>query len=261
MLPPLLEIQNVTAYRGENRVFDGLNLTIAQGENVAILGPNGAGKSTLLKLLTRDIYPVVKPDSFVKVYSSERVVMQQLRQKISWVSHDFQVDYLPITTGFEVVASGLLGTIGNLYQYEITPEQRQRTLQIMQQLNLLPLQDIAYFHLSTGQQRRLLLARALVMQPQTVILDEPTSSLDIQGCFQLLKDMRQLVANGSSVVLATHHIHEIIPEIERVVFIRDGRVVADGEKTGLLTSARLSALYDVPLRVIVDNEYYQVVPA
>ncbi|MEC8426836.1 MAG: ATP-binding cassette domain-containing protein, partial [Pseudomonadota bacterium] len=160
----------------------------------------------------------------------------------------------------DVVISGLLGTIGNLYQYDVTEQQRQLALDTLQQLRLLSLRDRMFHHLSSGQQRRLLLARALIHQPQTLILDEPTSSLDIQGSFQLLKDMRQLITQGTSVVLATHHIHEVIPEIERVVLVRDGRIVADGPKQELFTEDQLSDLYQTPLRLIDNAGHYQVLP-
>ncbi|WP_206019956.1 ABC transporter ATP-binding protein [Pseudomaricurvus alkylphenolicus] len=260
MTTPLLDIRNVTACRGETRVFTDLNLTIEQGENVAILGPNGAGKSTLLKLLTREIYPMEKEDSWVRIFGSDVVNVKQLREKIGWVSYDFQTNYLPITTGFDVVLSGLLGTIGHLYQFDVTDEQRQLTEAVMAELQLLPLRDKMFHHLSSGQQRRLILARALIHKPSTVVFDEPTSSLDLQGSFQVLNDMRRLVARGASVLLATHHIDEIIPEIERVIFIRDGEVIADGNKTDLITSERVSDLYGIHAEVREHNGYYSALP-
>ncbi len=260
-MPSLLEIRNATVFRGDHRVFENLNLNIEQGENVAILGPNGAGKSTLLKLLTRELYPVDTPGTWVKIFGSDTVNVQHLRERIGWVSYDFQTQYLPITTGLDVVISGLLGTIGNLYQYDVTEQQRQLALDTLQKLRLLPLHDRMFHHLSSGQQRRLLLARALIHQPQTLILDEPTSSLDIQGSFQLLRDMRHLITQGTSVVLATHHIHEVIPEIERVVFVRDGKIIADGPKQELFTEDQLSDLYQTPLRLIDDAGHYQVLPS
>lgn len=261
MTTPLLEICNATVYRGESIVFNNLNLTIEQGESVAILGPNGAGKSTLLKLLTREIYPYEQPDSFVKIFGRDRINVQQLREEIGLVSYDFQAKYMPITTGFDVVLSGLLGTIGHLYHHDITEQQKQLTLDTMARLNLLPLKDKMFQHMSSGQQRRLILARALIHNPKTVIFDEPTNSLDLQGCFQVLNDMRQLAAEGTSVIIATHHLHEIIPDIHRVVFIRDGKVVADGPKEELLTAERVSALYDTAVQMVKQDGYYQALPA
>lgn len=261
MTTPLLEVRNTTVYRGESIVFNNLNLTIEQGESVAILGPNGAGKSTLLKLLTRELYPYEKPDSFVKIFGKDLINVQQLREQIGLVSYDFQTKYMPITTGFDVVLSGLLGTIGHLYHQDVTEAQQQLTLDTMARLDLLSLKDKMFQHMSSGQQRRLILARALIHHPKTVIFDEPTSSLDLQGCFQVLSDMRQLAAEGTSVIIATHHLHEIIPDINRVVFIRDGEVIADGSKAELLTAERISDLYDTAVQMVEQDGYYQALPA
>ena len=256
----LLDIKNATVYRGDHKVFDQLNLSIGQGENVAILGPNGAGKSTLLKLLTRELYAVEQQDSHVKIFGRETVNVKQLREKIGWVSYDFQTRYLPITTGFDVVLSGLLGAIGHLYQHDVTDAQRQVTWETMDKLNLLDLKDTMFHHLSSGQQRRLILARALIHNPQTVMFDEPTSSLDLQGTFQVLRDMRNLAARGSSIILATHHIHEIVPEITRVIFIKDGSVIDDGSKDHMLTSEKISNLYSTPVKLIAQGGYFQALP-
>lgn len=243
------------------KVFEHLNLTIAEGENVAILGPNGAGKSTLLKLLTREIYPLAREDSYVKILGDTHVKVDQLRERVGWVSYDMQTRYLPISTGYDVVLSGLLGTIGNLYQKPVTEQQHTLVLDTLQQMGLMPLRDRMFHHLSSGQQRRLILARALIHQPQTVILDEPTSSLDMEGMFQLLSDMRRIVSEGRSVILATHHIHEIIPEIDRLVLIKAGRVIADGPKKSLMQAEVLSSLYNTPLSLIEQSGYYQAFPA
>ncbi|MAZ87991.1 MAG: molybdenum ABC transporter ATP-binding protein [Cellvibrionaceae bacterium] len=261
MTPPLLDIHNVSAYRGDNKVFSGLNLRIEQGEQVAILGPNGAGKSTLLKLLTRELYPVEADNSHVKILGSDTVNVQQLRQQIGWVSYDFHTQYLPITTGFDVVLSGLLGAIGHLYQHDISDAQKQTTHDTMVQLNLLELRDTMFHHLSSGQQRRLILARALVHNPQHIIFDEPTSSLDLQGMFQVLKDMETQSQLGRSVILATHHLHELLPSIERIIFLKQGKVIADGGRDQLLTEANLSDLYDSKIQLINRNGVLQAFPA
>ena len=261
MASALLDIHNASVCRNQQLVFSDLNLRIEQGESVAILGPNGAGKSSLLKLLTREIYPLERPDSWVKIYGDTTVRVQQLREKIGWVSFDLQAEYLPLTTGFDVVLSGLLGTIGNLYQFTVTGEQRQLVHQTMQQLDLLHLKERKFWHMSSGQQRRLILARSMIHKPEAVIFDEPTSSLDIQGAFHVLQDMRDLVGRGSAVILATHHIHEILPEIQRVIFLRDGRIMADGCKQELLTDRHISALYQAEVQLVERSGFYQVLPA
>lgn len=259
---PLLEIRNVTACQGNTRVFANLNLQINHGENVAILGPNGAGKSTLLKLLTRDIYPVVKDDSFVKINGSENVYILELRKQIGIVSHDLQSQYTgQLASGYDTVLSGFFGAVGMIYNhYPVTDTHRQQAQAAIDSLGLGHLQERLFMHMSTGQQRRFLLARAMIHQPQTLILDEPTNSLDIHATFGLLKHLRELVQQQVAVIIATHHIHEILPEIQRLILLKNGEVIADGNKAELLTSATLSELYETPIAVVEHNGFYQAFP-
>ena len=258
---PLIEIKDVTCYRGDTRVFTDLSLTVRQGESVAILGPNGAGKTTLLKLLTRDIYPVVKNDSYVKINGSELVRLDELRQHIGVVSQDLQERYTPYATGEQVVMSGLFGTIGMHPHLDVSDHHRTRVTELMAELGLAALADKMFQHLSSGQQRRLLLARAIINAPQSYVLDEPTNSLDLQAAFSLIRAMRTLARQGAGVIIATHHVSEVLPEIQRVVFIKAGRVVADGDKTTLFTSTNLSDLYDTPIHVSEQKGFYHVTPA
>lgn len=257
---PLIEIKNVTCYRGNTRVFEDLSLTIEQGESVAILGPNGSGKTTLLKLLARDIYPVVRDNSYVKINGSERVRLEELRQHIGVVSQDLQERYTAYATGAEVVMSGLFGAIGMHPHMEVTAQHQALADGLMDELSLNPLRQKMFQHMSSGQQRRLLLARAIINQPESYVLDEPTNSLDIQAAFSLIKMMRALIAKGDAVVIATHHVNEVLPEIERVVFLKNGKLVADDSKTALFTDSKLSDLYDIPVRASEQHGFYHVSP-
>ncbi|GAA6151956.1 ABC transporter ATP-binding protein [Pseudoteredinibacter isoporae] len=255
----LLEINKVTAFQGNQPVFSGLNLRIQQGEKIAILGPNGAGKSTLLKLLNREIYPVVQAGSFVKINGSETVKVDELRQEIGFVSHDLQASYNVISSALEVVVSGFVGAIGLLYQhYPLEDKHYQMAQQSLGQLGLAHLATRKFHHLSTGQQRRVLLARAMIHQPKTLLLDEPTAGLDVRAAFALLDQLSALCAEGRGILLCTHHVEEIIPEIERVILLRDGQIMADGPKSEVLNDVMLSKLYSVPLTLSEHNGYYQL---
>ena len=259
----LIEIRNATLYRGSTRVFEHLNLNIGRHEQVAILGPNGAGKTTLLKLLNREIYPLVEDESFVKILGKETWNVWDLRAQIGIVSDDLQSRYKRTTVGLNVVLSGFLSSIGThgLLAKRITNEQREKALSVMQDLGVADYADVPLSRMSTGQQRRCLLGRALVHDPETLILDEPTAGLDISASFEYIARVRQLIKDGRSLVLVTHHLNEIPPDIKRVVLIRAGVIVADGPKAVVLNIENLSATFDTPLRLKLVDGYYFAYPA
>lgn len=258
----LIEIHNATLYRGNTCVFENLSLSIGQHEQVAILGPNGAGKTTLLKLINREIYPVAKKNSWVKLLGKESWNVWELRAQIGIVSDDLQSRYLKTTAGLDVVLSGYLSSIGThgLLAKQITDAQRTRALNIMVDLGVGAYADVPLSKMSTGQQRRCLLGRALVHDPATLILDEPTAGLDLSARFEYIDRIRRLVEQGRSIVLVTHHLNEIPPDIGRVILLRQGRIVADGPKHEVLNVANLVATYDTPLRLKIVDGYYLAYP-
>ena len=259
--PKLLDIHNATVYRDTKKIFDGFSLSVEQGQSTAIIGPNGAGKSTLLKLLSRELYPVVKDDSHVKILGMERPTLWELREKIGLVSADLQQGFVPEVSGLGVVVSGLHNSIGLFHYQQITESQIDLGRQILASLNIEYLENRPYRQMSTGQQRRCLLGRALIHNPDHLILDEPTSGLDLNATYHYLGTLRYLLQQEKTILLATHHIHEIPPEIQRVVFIQDGKIVADGDKKDVLTDREMSQLFEMPLTVTVSNGFYQVLPA
>ena len=259
--PKLLDIHNATVYRETKKVFDGFSLSVEQGQSTAIIGPNGAGKSTLLKLLSRELYPVVKDDSHVKILGMDRPILWELREKIGLISADLQQGFVPEVSGLGVVISGLHNSIGLFTHQNITDLQLKHGREVLKDLGVENLANRLYRQMSTGQQRRCLLGRALIHRPDHLILDEPTSGLDLKATYHYLNTIRQLLQQKKTILLATHHIHEIPPEIHRVVFIQDGKVVADGDKEELLTDQWMSQLFEMPLTVTVSNGFYQVLPA
>ncbi len=257
----IIDIKDAVVYRGSNPVFDGLTLTISEGSNTAILGPNGAGKSTLLKLLSRELYPVRRDGSFVRLYGRERWDVWELRSHLGIVSNDLQQIYAAHALGIDIILSGYYSSIGKWKHQRFSEAQRKRAEKVVGTLELAHLKDRRYASMSTGEQRRFLLGRALVNDPDTLVLDEPTSGLDVKACFQYLDTIRRLMNGGKTVILVTHHIHEIPPEITRVVLLYHGRVIADGDKSTILTDEKLSELFATPIHLLYRNGYYQAVPA
>jgi iron complex transport system ATP-binding protein len=259
-LAPLIEIVDATVFRGSTRVFHHFNLTLEQGSNTAILGPNGAGKSTLLKILTRELYPIFRAHSSIRILGDKRSDIWSLRSKLGLVSSDLQYEYAHTARGIEVVLSGFFASVGVWGHHDFMEDQIQRAKCIMEELEIISLADRKYGSLSTGQQRRLLLGRALVHNPPSLLLDEPTTGLDLTATFQYLNSMRRLMSDGRTLILVTHHIHEVPPEISRVVLLKDGEIFADGDKEDILTGDLLTALYEQPIQLVEKKNWYQAVP-
>ncbi|MSQ48432.1 MAG: ATP-binding cassette domain-containing protein [Deltaproteobacteria bacterium] len=256
----LLEIKNATVYRGIHEVFHNLSLALPQGCNTAILGPNGAGKSTLLKLLARDLYPVQREDSYIRLFGQERWDVWELRAHFGIVSHELQQQYLSTARGVNVILSGYYSSVDLPWHQHPSEDDRDRAQQVMRTLGITGLSNRIFGEMSTGEQRRFLLGRALVNNPDTLVLDEPTSGLDINACFQYLDTIRGLMQKGKTVILVTHHIHEIPPEIEQIVLIKSGKILAHDQKERLLTDERLSQLFDTPVKLLQHNGFYQALP-
>ena len=260
--PPLVDIRNATIWRGSTRVFDGLTLTIAQHERVAILGPNGSGKTTLLKTINRELYPEARDDAYVRILGRENWNVWQLRRHIGIVSQDLQQRYAPETTALDVVLSGFFSSIGvhGSLAARVSDEQVAAARRILDELGIGASESAKLGQLSTGQQRRLLLGRALVHRPSTLILDEPTAGLDLAASFDYLARIRDLAAAGLNIVLVTHHLNEIPPDVDRVVLLDDGRIAADGDKATVLNDAVLSEVYQTPIRVAEVGAYFLAYP-
>ena len=260
---PLIEIRNATIFRGNTRVFDELNLCIGQHEPAAILGPNGSGKTTLLKLIVRELYPMRRDDSWVRILGRETWNVWELRSHIGIVSHDLQMKYRATTSGLAVVLSGFLSSVGihGALAKRITPIQIDRARAIMSELGIASFADTPLREMSTGQQRRCLLGRALVHDPDTLILDEPTGGLDLAASFDYLARIRKLAGDGKNIVLVTHLLNEIPPEIERIIMLREGEIVTDGPKEAVLTEENLRRAYGVDARITKVGGYYLAYPA
>lgn len=259
---PLIEIHNATIYRGNNRVFRNFDLKICAHEQVAILGPNGSGKTTLLKVLNREIYPVRQDDSWVRILGIENWNVWELRSRIGIVSHDLQAQYRNTTTGLSVVLSGFLSSVGihGLLRRRINDGQVRRAKEIMHELDIATLANRPLKDMSTGQQRRCLLGRALVHDPTTLILDEPTAGLDMTASFDYLDRIHHQVKEGKSIVLVTHQLNEIPPAIERVILLRAGKIMADGPKDQVLTEENLRLTYDTQVSVTKVDGFFLAYP-
>jgi len=251
---PLIELDRACVIRGQVRVLHDLSLRIEQGQHTALLGPNGCGKSSFIKLITRELYPLAHGDGTVavRVLGQNRWQVDRLRSQLGIVTGDLSSNLsdMPGLTVEEAVLTGFFASFVVPAFREVTPEVRERAHETLAMTGALPLLQRGYAELSAGETRRVLIARALVNRPQALLLDEPSTGLDLIAREQLIATMRDLARQGITLVLVTHHIEEIIPEIERVVMLRGGKILADGSRAELLRDGPLSELFGGPIRVV-----------
>jgi len=256
----IIDFQNVTVFQGRNKVLDDFSLTIDESQSTVILGPNGSGKTTLLKLLNRELYIVEEKNSSLKIFEKDRWNVDELRSNLGVVSQHLQYGYSSSAIGLYVVLSGFYSSDGIWQHQEFDKGKLDRAKEVMDLLSITHLKDREFSTMSTGEQRKFLLARSLVNDPAVLVFDEPTSGLDMSTCFQYLEIIREISSMGKKVILVTHHIHEIPPEVTRVILLKEGRVIEDGDKDQILTNTNLTNLFDWPIRVIKENGYYQAMP-
>ena len=256
----IIDFQNITVFQGRNKVLDDFSLTIDESQSTVILGPNGSGKTTLLKLLNRELYIVEEKNSSLKIFEKDRWNVDELRSNLGVVSQHLQYGYSSSAIGLYVVLSGFYSSDGIWQHQEFDESKLDRAKEVMDLLSITHLKDREFSTMSTGEQRKFLLARSLVNDPAVLVFDEPTSGLDMSTCFQYLEIIRELISMGKKVILVTHHIHEIPPEVTRVILLKEGRVIEDGDKDQILTNTNLTNLFDWPIRVIKENGYFQAIP-
>lgn len=253
---PLLEFENVSVWRGLRPALDRVSLRIAQGEHTAILGPNGSGKSTLIKAITREEYPRYPMESALRILGRETWRVEQLRNLLGIVTNDLVAACTQPYPAREIVLSGFFSAVGIWPWHRVTPEMEQAADEALAFAGLSALADRPMTEMSSGEVRRAVIARALAHRPKALLLDEPTNSLDIAGFRELHAMMRRLAADGITVILVTHHLPDIIPEIGRVICLKNGRVFCDGPKQQVLRSATLTELFGVAVEVESHDGHY-----
>ena len=263
MSEPVLELINASVKKGDTTVLHGLTLTIGAGEHTAILGPNGAGKSILLRLLTHEERAMALPDEAppVRVFGDDRWNVFELRPQLGIVSADLHQRFVGGNsegriTGLTAVVSGFIASQGILRYSSITSDMRRRAADALEKMGASHLAQRPMNEMSSGEARRVLLARALVTNPRALVLDEPTTGLDVVGRHRFMERVRAIATAGTTLILITHHVEEIIPEIGRVILLRNGRIAGDGAKMDMLTSARLSETFGGPMTVAQQNGYF-----
>src|ERR1700733_6644388 len=252
---PFLEMQHVHVARGESVVLHDISLKIDVGEHVAILGPNGCGKSTLIKTITCECYPIVAPEMSIQLLGRARWDVSQLRQQLGVVEAHLPGERTGVTRGIDAVVAGFFSASTLWPNLHVTPEMRERAHEALTRMGATHLGQKLVGQMSAGEQRRIMIARALVHQPGMLLLDEPSNALDIAAQRELREALRLVVRQGTGVIMVTHHLADILPEMDRVIMMRNGRIFADGSKEELITPEKLLELFGVEVTLIQRDGY------
>jgi iron complex transport system ATP-binding protein len=260
----IVELEHVHVARGNNVVLHDLSLLIGRGEHLAILGPNGCGKSTLLKAITCELYPVVRPETRVRIMGRERWDLTELKRRMGVVAAELPGRPTLSITGFDAILTGFFSSSTLWPNLSVTPTMRDRAEDILVQVNGENLRSTPVGEMSAGQQRRIMIGRAMAgTSPkvsegsvQMLLLDEPSNALDLAAQQDLREMLRRLAQRGTSILLITHHIADILPEINRIVMMKAGHIVADGSKEDLLTAQQLGKLFGREISLIERDGYW-----
>ncbi len=255
---PLIELHDAVVRREGKEILRIGDFTLGQGENIALIGPNGAGKSTFIHLITREAFPLHRDIPPVLFKGKALVTLEEVKKCLGIVSSTMQDQitvHLPV---IEVVYGGLYGALGVPQRHKMSEKGTQKAQQALDFLGIGDLANRDVMTLSSGQARRVLIARAIIHNPEVLVFDEPTTALDPEGMYFVRKAMRDLVAAGKSIILVTHYPEDIIPEIKRVVMIKEGQIYQDLPKEQALTTDCVSDLFEVPLKILSEDGYYSL---
>lgn len=264
MSVPILELRNLSSIRAGIRVLHDLSFRIMPGQHTAILGPNGSGKSSLMRLLMLEDRPLPGEDGPpLKLFGSASWDLMELRKRLGVVTGDLDDQFGMSTSrgrvrGLDVALSGLFGGQGVFSHYEVTTEMRDRAAEALVRVKASHLATKPLNEMSTGERRRVLIARALITRPDALLLDEPTSGLDIVARQRFMETVRELARHGTTTILVTHHVEEVVPEIDRVVLLRAGRIAFDGAAAEAFTPNRLEFVFGAPVDVTSNAGYFHV---
>ncbi len=254
----IIEFNNITVIRGAERILDSVNLDISSGDNTVILGPNGSGKSTLIKLMTREIYPYNMEPNVFKIFGENVWDINTLRGSLGIVSDSMMLFANPDETCFEIVASSFYNAM-NLYNMEADKNAGKKAMEHLEFMDIAHLKDRLISDVSTGEARRVFIARALAHNTKALMLDEPTNSLDISAVRKFRETMSKIAKKGVTIIIATHTLQDIIPDIQNVMMLKKGKVFKAGKKKDVLTDRNLTDLFETKVKLSENKGHYSIV--
>jgi iron complex transport system ATP-binding protein len=241
-------LEEVSFIRRQRLILDQISWNIRPGDNWVVLGANGSGKTTLLQLLAGYLWPT---QGRVTVLGEAfgHVDLRELRKKIGWVGSFLEAQIPTSMRPLDLIVSGKYASIGIFESPR--DEDYAQALALASRLQCGDILDLPYGVLSQGEKQRLLIARAVIHQPQLLILDEPCSGLDLVAREQLLETLEHLgrTPGGPTLIFVTHHLQEIMPTFTHAFLLKGGRCLSQGRKEKILRSEPLTEAFGIPIKV------------
>ena len=253
-------LNNLNVYIDQNKVLSNINLNLNYGENILILGPNGSGKTTLLKLFNRSIYPISSNNSSFKLFNKENINIWDLRKKIGFLFKEMEERVNHGVKTYDVISSGFSGIFNSRYSHLLSDIEKTKINNLINDWGLNNIIYNKFNSLSDGQKRRVLLARALVYEPNILVLDEPFCNLDIKSNFILNQNLNKLIDKSVNIIYVTHNIESILPKTNRVILIKEGKIYNDGSPNELINTKTISDLFNLSIKIKEQEGYWRMVP-
>ena len=253
-------LRNIDVYIDQKKILRNISINLNYGENIVILGPNGSGKSTFLKLFNRSIYPIISRHSSFKLFNKENINIWDVRRKVGFLFKEMEQRVNNHVNLYDIIASGFSGTFNSRYSKLISKPEKEKIENLINEWELDNIINKEFKSLSDGQKRRALLARALVYEPNLLVLDEPFCNLDIKSTLILNKNLNNLIDKSINIIYVTHNLESILPKTNRVILIKDGEILNDGEPNCIIKSKILSELFQISINVIKQDDYWRCLP-
>ena len=242
------EAKQVSAFKKNYLVIRNLTIKFRKKENIVILGPNGSGKSSIIELINRNIYPIKKENSLLKIFDQELINLWDLRKKINTVNSEIKSRISDDILVFDIVLSGIYGKYSR-----VKSSKKDDLISVKKLIKFMDIKHISQLKfgvLSEGEKQIVLIARALINKPEILILDEPSVNLDIKSKLFLISKIEDLTKLGTNVILVTHDINLITRNFNRIIFLKNMEIIADGIPSKIMKSDNINKLFDIDIELI-----------
>lgn len=250
------QAKEISAFREGYEVVKNLNIKFKTNERIIILGPNGSGKSSIIDLINREIYPIQKSNSFLKIFDKELIDLWDLRRNISTVNNQIKSRINPNLKVFDLLISGLYGTYCKV---KSKSKDNQIAKAVVDKMNLKKISEKKFGILSDGEKQISLIARAIINNPRVLILDEPSANLDLKSKYLLMDYLEYLSRIKINILCITHDISLITKDFNRVILLKNREVMKDGKPSEIINEENINNLFEIKIKLYKGKNNWEAI--